>query len=59
MKVYALVSILSIYSDQCECWESIIDLYLNYDEALMNQIALEETNTDSRQSWTVIGMRVK
>lgn len=56
MKVYALVS---VYFDQCEFWEHIIDLYLDFDEALMDQITLEETNTDSGQSWTVREMEVK
>ena len=56
MKVYALVS---NYFDQCENWEHIIDLYLNFDDALTDQFVLEETNTDSNQSWNVVEMETK
>lgn len=56
MKVYALVS---IYFNQCDFWENIVDLYSNYDDALMEQIVLEQDNTDSGQSWTVREMSVK
>lgn len=56
MKVYALIS---IYFDQCDFWENIIDLYSNYDDALMQQIVLEQDNTDADQSWSVSEMSVK
>jgi len=56
MKVYALVS---NYCDGYDEWEHIIDLYLDFDDALTDQLTLEETNTDSSQSWTVREMEVK
>ena len=56
MKVYALVS---NYFDGCEFWEHIADLYLDFDDALMDQLKLEEDNTDSAQSWFVVEMEVK
>lgn len=56
MKVYALYS---NYCDGHEEWEHIIDLYLNFDDALTDQLALEATNTDSSQSWNVVEMEIK
>jgi len=56
MKVHALYS---IYCDGNEEWEHIIDLYLDFDDALTDQLTLEETNTDTGQSWTVREMEVK
>ena len=56
MKVSALYC---TYCNGVDEWEHIIDLYLDFDDALMEQIAWEETNTDSGQSWTVREIEVK
>ena len=56
MKVYALKSNFDGIS---ETYEYIMDLYMNYDDALMEQIVLEQANTDSNQSYYVYEMLVK
>ena len=56
MKVYAL---RSNFTGGTETYEYIIDLYMNYDDALMEQIVLEQANTDPDQSYYVYEMAVR
>ena len=57
MKVYALYDVC--YDGGCQTYENIVDLYMNYDDALMEQIKLEEVNKDPNQSYDVREMAVK
>jgi hypothetical protein len=56
MKVYAL---RSNFNGIAETYEYVIDLYMNYDDALMAQIVLEQANTEPDQSYYVHEMSVK
>jgi hypothetical protein len=56
MKVYALYD---EYFNGCESLEWLVDLYLNYEDAMIDQIKLEEINKDPGQTYNIRELSVK